>query len=74
MYLSDTYPHGMGGFSLLSGRAWRIQLPIELVGKVSNNLLEYLAQIICIWVDILIGAIKPHDCCLSAEDNTTAVS
>ena len=47
MYLSDACPYGMGGFSLLSGRAWRMQLPMELVGKVSNNLLECLAQITC---------------------------
>ena len=70
MYLSDACPYGMGGFSLLLGRAWYMQLPIELAGKVSNNLFEYLAQIICIWIDVLIGAIKPHDCYLSAGDNT----
>ena len=48
LHLSDSCPHGLGGFSVLTGRAWRLKLPVDLVGKVSNDLLEFMAQIICI--------------------------
>ena len=73
MYLSDSCPYGLGGFSINSGRAWRIKLPNDLVGKVSNNLLEFLAELICIWIDIKEGRMNTHDCCLSLGENTSAV-
>ena len=60
--LSDACPCGLGRFSLLTGKAWRIKLPEYLVGKVSNNLLEYFAQIICICIGIVMGEIQPYYC------------
>lgn len=74
IYVSDSCPYGMGGFSIRHGRAWRFKLPIELVGLVSNNLLEFIAEIVCIWLDVVEGRMEKYDCCLSFGDNTSAVS
>ena len=74
IYLSDSCPHGLGGFSCLSGRAWRIIIPDDLIGKVSNNLLEFLAEVTCICIDIVEGNMVKLDCCLSFGDNTSAIS
>jgi hypothetical protein len=47
---SDSCPFGLGGF-LLSGRAWRIQIPpfspIYGVG-IANNVLQFLAMLVTI--------------------------
>ena len=73
IYISDSCPYGMGGFSVLSGRAWRLKLPADLIGKVSNNLLEYMAEVICIWIDVLNGDLQKYDCILALGDNTSAI-
>ena len=44
------------------------------MGKVSNKLLEFLAEVICIWVDILEGKMNRYNCCLSLGDNSSTVS
>jgi hypothetical protein len=47
---SDSCPYGMGGF-LLSGRAWRLCIPMEscLYGQsTANNILEFLALTITV--------------------------
>ena len=48
-------------------------MPSDLVGLVSNNLLEFLAEIICIWIDILEDQMEKYDCCLAFGDNTSAI-
>jgi hypothetical protein len=52
---SDSCPFGLGGF-LLSGRAWRIQIPpfSPIYGvDIANNVLEFLAMLVTIWLTIL---------------------
>ena len=61
------------GGSIRNGRAWRLKLPSKLVGKVSNNLLEFMAEITCVWVDMCEGDMDEFDYCLSLGDNTSAV-
>ena len=72
--LSDSCPYGIVGFSCLSGRAWRLKIPLDVVGKVSNNLLEFIAEVTCMWIDVIEKQMDHLDCCLSFEDNTSAVS
>jgi hypothetical protein len=52
---SDSCPFDLGGF-LLSGRAWRIQIPsfspIYGVNFV-NNVLDFLAMLVTIWLTVL---------------------
>jgi len=74
VYLTDSCPYGLSGFSLCSGRAWRIKLPRDLIGKASNDLLEFIAGVISIWIDIIEGRVGTFDCCLALGDNTSAIS
>ena len=71
VYRSDSCPIGMGGYSA-RGWAWRWYLPKELLFRASNNLLEHLAAIITVWIDIISGRIGPGDCALSMTDSTTS--
>ena len=70
-YRSDACPHGLGGYSD-QGFAWRFYLPFELLFRASNNLLEHLASIITVWIDILAFRLFPEDCVLSMTDNSTS--
>jgi hypothetical protein len=69
---ADACEHGIGGYSLHSGRAWRFQLPVSLRGHLSLNLLEFIASAITIAVEIRWLGTKPEDCILSQLDSTTA--
>ena len=72
---SDSCPYGMGGYNL-SGRAWRLRIPEDspLRGHLGiNNLLEFLAMAINVWVQCLDPAIGDHDCILAIGDSTSAI-
>jgi len=71
-YRSDAYEFGIGGYNLISGRAWRFELPVNLRLRSSLNSLEFIASVITIWVDILENKISPEDCILSQSDSTSA--
>jgi hypothetical protein len=71
VYRSDSCPAGLGGYSH-EGWAWRFYIPYELQGRASNNLLEHIASIITVWIDLLAGRLKPGDCSLSMTDSTTS--
>ena len=70
----DACLSGMGGFSNHSGKAWRFEIPSEFLQTVEkqNNLLEFIASIVSVWVEILDGA-PAQSCFLSFADNTSAV-
>ena len=70
-YRNDACEHGLGGFSLKTGRAWRYEIPPHLRGKRSINFLEFLAAVVSIMLGILEGEIQRHDNVLSATDNTS---
>ena len=65
----DSCPVGMGGYNHL-GCCWRWSIPTELQNRVTNNLLEHLANKIRVWIDISNGTLQPGDCCLSMTDST----
>ncbi len=70
--MCDASEYGSGGFAS-HDRAWTYQIPLELRNRAHINILEYLAQIISIWIDIIEGTTKPEDCLLSIGDNTSAL-
>ena len=72
VFRSDACEHGLGGYSA-SGKAWRLQFPKHLLSRAHINLLEFIASIICIWIDVLDDNIPPDSCLLSMGDNTSAV-
>ena len=73
VFITDSCENGIGGFSLLSGKAWRFELPDHLKGIISNDVLECLAEIVATWVGVLDGEVKEDDCVFSGANSTTAV-
>ena len=70
-YRSDSCPMGLGGYNH-SGFAWRYYLPRELQFRASNNLLEHIASVISVWIDIIHGRLAPGSCVLSMTDSSTS--
>ena len=71
--LGDACEHGLGAFNLKTGRGWTLYIPKHLQGRAHINLLEFLTQVIQIWIDIIEGAIQEEDCILAMGDNTTSM-
>ena len=71
-YVGDASEHGLGGFAD-HGRAWRYEIPLHLRGRAHINLLEYITQVVCIWIDIIEKKVKKHDCLLGIGDSTSAM-
>jgi len=71
IYRSDSCPAGLGGCSH-KGFAWRFYLPDNLQFHASNNLLEHLAVIITLWIDIIAGRLTKGNCALSMTNSTTS--
>ena len=67
----DSCPFGMGGYNHLM-IAWRWYIPAHIQNRATNNLLEHLATIVGVWVDIKAGRLKKGDCALSMGDSTTS--
>jgi hypothetical protein len=74
---SDSCPFGLGGFSH-TGRAWRLLIPPDCAfyGESEiNNLLEFLAMVITIWIILLECAAdgSSEACILALGDNTSGI-
>ena len=67
---SDACEHGIGGYTT-QGKAWRYQLPDEMIGHLSINLLEFIAAAITIVLTIR-DSNKPHKI-LALTDNSSAL-
>ena len=74
IFITDSCENGIGGFSLKTDQAYRFELPDHLKGRASNNILEYLAKIVCIWIGIIENEVIPLDYVFSCTDNTSAIS
>ena len=72
IYINDASEHGIGGFAT-HGRAWSWTIPKNLQGRAHINLLEFIAQVVSIWTDILENRVKPLDCLLGMGDNTASM-
>jgi hypothetical protein len=71
IYYSDSCPAGLGSY-INQGFAWCFRILDDLLFCTSNNLLEFLATIITLWIDIIGGRLTPGDCALSMTDSTMA--
>jgi hypothetical protein len=69
--ITDACPSGLGGYSIKTGRAWRIELVPN--GDISNNILEFLAAAIGIIEEHRSGAIPKLGQILALTDNSSAV-
>jgi hypothetical protein len=72
IYFSDASEFDIGGYNLITGSAWRFELPIDCRLRTPLNSLEFLACLITLWVDFLNNEINQEDCILSQTDSTTA--
>ena len=73
---SDSCPFGVGGYSLVTGFAWRILIPKNSVIYGNNrvkNLLEFLGMAINILLELQDCKAEDQDCILALGDNTSAV-
>lgn len=70
--ICDASEYGMGGFAS-HGRAWSYTIPINLRNRAHTNILEYLGQIISIWIDVIENKVNSEDCILSIGDNTSSL-
>ena len=73
LFVTDSCECGLGGFSVKTGRAFRFEIPPHLRFKVSNNVLEYLAEVVAIWLGVLEGEVTEESCVFAGTDNTSAV-
>jgi hypothetical protein len=71
VYRTDASLHGLGGYSD-RGRAWRFEIPKDLRGRATINLLEYIGTFVSPWVDFLEGNLEPEASILAESDNATA--
>ena len=71
IFRADACEHGLGGFSE-EGHAWRWEIPQHLRGRAHINLLEFIASVVCIWLDSTLDLIPEESCLLSMGDSTTA--
>jgi hypothetical protein len=69
---SDASEFGIGGYNIVSGQAWRLELPVDCRLRTSLNSLEFIACMVTIWVNILNGNIDKESCILSQTDSSTA--
>ena len=72
VHIGDASEHGLGSFAS-HGRAWSYTIPMKLRGRAHINLLEFLTQVISIWIDVIENKTKPEDCILCMGDNTSAM-
>ena len=73
IFVTDSCEAGIGGFLVKTGRAFRFEIPDHLRFRVSNNVLEYLALLVAIWLGILDGEVSNDSCSLATSDNTSAL-
>ena len=72
VYICDASEYGLGGFAS-HGRAWSYIIPRHLRNRAHINILEYIAQIVALWTDIIENRIQKEDCILAIGDNTSAM-
>ena len=72
IHICDASEYGLGGYAS-HGRAWRWIIPKSLQGRAHINILEYLAQVVSIWLDVIESTASNEDCILCMGDNTSAM-
>jgi hypothetical protein len=72
LYRSDASGKGLGGYSILSGAAWRFPLPPGILDSITLNTLEFIGCVVTLWIDIIAGRTPPQSCLLSQTDSTSA--
>ena len=56
------------------GKAFQFKIPRHLQFHTLNNVLEFLAEIVAIWLGIIASEVKEILCVFLRSDNTSIVS
>jgi hypothetical protein len=70
---TDACEYGIGGYSSPRGRAWKWPIPVELQQRAHINILEFIAVLVGVWIEIIEGSATPETCILAFGDNTSAM-
>jgi len=71
--ITDACEHGIGGYNLMTGRAWRFKLPKWMTTSCHINLLEFIASFIGIWLEIINEKETKYKKFRALTDNSSAV-
>jgi len=72
IYRSDASSHGVGGYNLCNGKAWRYRFPSDILSFMTLNTLEFVGCVVTLWIDIIAGETPAESCILSQTDSTSA--
>ena len=91
VFIADSCPFGMGGFSVRTGKAWHCELDPDIYAlagtrqdtlsdeifgppdhQLSNNLYEFICQVVTVWIACLDGSMEDKACVLSLSDSSSA--
>jgi hypothetical protein len=70
--VTDACLSGMGGFSVTSGRAWRIYFPRPIT-HLHINSVEFLASVVGVWLEVYYKALPTLGSLLALTDNASCV-
>ena len=73
VYRTDASEYKLGGV-FPDGSLWRWEIPLHLLHRAHITLLEFMAMVVPVWMDILVNKLHPLDCFLSLGDNTNTVA
>ena len=73
--ITDACEHGIGGFNIHSGYAWRYKIPSWMTNSFHINLLEFIASTVAIWLELEFNnnIEIAHPKILALSDNTSTI-
>ena len=71
--ITDACEYGIGGYNLRTGAAWRLKLPNWMTTACHINLLEFIASVIGIWLEIINDESTKYKRFRALTDNSSAV-
>jgi hypothetical protein len=69
---TDACLHGIGGYNLQSGKAWRWELPPDLRDRATLNTLEFMSSYVGLYMEYHLEQVAPLAVVLSQTDSTSA--
>ena len=70
--ITESCEYCVGSFSVKSGRDFRYETPAHLCFKVPNNILEFLAEVVAIWLGFFDGEVTQGSCVFAGTGSTSA--
>ena len=74
---SNSFPGGLSGYSITSGKCWQLELdPSRVDPEISNNLLEFIAAVVQVWITVKFDSTDcpPLSCILAWTDSSSSAS